>query len=233
MRRLGGRMDRQLLGRWRVVDDQSSTFQRNCCLGVLVDFVGEYVRRVGEDFLQSRARWSAHLADQIGAVTGVDEVFGGHSRLVVDHGDEGLIVHVHLFGTVLGHVAALGHDERYRIAHVADAFAGQRRPRCLGTGGTDRRVPLFASARVEVGSREHCVHPGHGHRGRSVDGPHAGTGEWAANEARMEHLRQRDVVHVTAPASQQSDIFHPGHPHPAISGGRDLGAIYHDALLQP
>ena len=73
----------------------------------------------------------------------VDERVVALRRDVVDDRLQRLVVDVDQLGRVLGEVAALGDDQRDRVADEAHLVVGQRRARASRAVPADRGVPLL------------------------------------------------------------------------------------------
>ena len=137
----------------------------------------------------------------------MSEVGDGGQRLVVD---------VDQLDGVLGDVAALGDDERDRVADELHLALGQRRARGVGDVLARDGVPGLLDVRVEVLGDEHRVHTGQRERRRRVDAVDPGPGERAAHEAGVQHAGPRDVVDERAMAGEQAGVLDPrdrGCPH--------------------
>ena len=125
----------------------------------------------------------------------------------VDHGRQRLVLDLDQLERVLGDVAALGGDDRDRLADVAHAV--QRDAALL-----DRRVGEAGQGSGDLGD----VGAGHdqGHARQrlgpaDIDRLDAGMGVRAAQRGRVQHVRQRDVVDVAALAGQQARVLDPLH----------------------
>ena len=226
VRRLRGGVDGERARRpARVVDDQSPAFHGRRRVPMLVDRLCDHVGRGGEHIVECRELRTGHLAHQVGAVALVHECVGLVSLGVVDNRRERLIVDLNQLRSVLGHVAALGHDEHDGVADEADLSLGQRRPGGLRAPGPERRVPLLLGVSVEVGGGEDEANdPGHGAGGRGVDASHVAA-EMAAHEAGVQHPGQGDVVDEGTPARQQPGVLDAVDPRARVppGAGRRLG----------
>ena len=104
-------------------------------------------------------------------------------------------------------VAGRRHDDRDRLAHVADAVRGEQRPApFLRLGPVDGRDDLEAVGQVGRGDDGGDAVERAGLRG--VDAPDrrmCRTG--CATNADVQHPRQRDVVDVACPAAEQPRIL--------------------------
>ena len=141
---------------------------------------------------------------------------GAGSRRIRGGGDarERLVVHDDPFGGVDGTLAAIGDDQRDRIADMPRAPTRQGRTRRREGG---RAVPPLArtvggqvphAVGDELGRREHAVHAWHCTGGACVDGDDAGVGVRRAYEHRVELARQGHVVRVPATALDQPRVLH-------------------------
>ena len=121
---------------------------------------------------------------------------GGGLPRVNDRGQD-FVVHRHQFGGVVRGVDVLGQGDRHRLPGVANLVAGQRR-----VAGRAQFVGVgrFAGGQVrqpgEVGGGDDRRRPRQGRGGRGVDAPDAGVTVGTANDHRVEHPRQRQVVYI-------------------------------------
>ena len=169
VRRLRRRVDRELAGRARPVDDQAAPFHRHRRVRLLVDRLAHDVGGRREHVVECGGGQAGDLADDVRAVALVHERVGVLGRRVVDDRRQRLVVDVDELGRVLGEIAALGDHERDRVADEADLALGERRARRLRAPRPDRRVPLLLHAGVQVGGGEHEPHARRGERRRRVD----------------------------------------------------------------
>src|SRR5207245_4927581 len=131
----------------------------------------------------------------------VERIFDRHHRL------EGLVFHLDDITRIFGHVAALSHDERHRVAHQAHAIGGQRMERRV----THPRLVFDAHRTDEplhVLANEDRHHARHGARRADVDAHDARVRVRAAQKCRVEHAWQTDVVDVVAVASEDALILY-------------------------
>ena len=143
-------------------------------------------------------------------VLGVDVVGDRGQRLVVD---------VDQLGRVLGEVAALGDDERDRIADEADLALGERRPRRVGDVPADDRVPGSRTSGLRSSAQNTACTPSSASAGRRVDAEDARPGERAAHEAGVQHPGPHDVVDEGALAGEQALVLDPVHAGPRVARG--------------
>ena len=89
--------------------------------------------------------------------------------------------------------------------------------------------------RREVGGGQHGDHAGDGLRLRGVDALDAGVGVGGADEVAVQHVRQRQVVHVVAAALGEAHVLHAlaaaAHAFQLRGpfGGRGSGHVVHSA----
>ena len=170
VRRLRRRVDREVAGRARVVDDERAPFHRHRGVRLLED--GSHPPRARPLRRRRRARPTGSpliTPTTLEPWARVHERVGVLGLRVVDDRRERLVVDVDQLGRVLGDVAVLGDDQRDGIADEADLAVGERRARRLGARRADRRVPLLLDSGVQVGGGEHEADPGQRARGRRVD----------------------------------------------------------------
>ena len=117
---------------------------------------------------------------------------------------------------VLGDVAALGDDERDRVAHVADVGARERRGHLELL--TEHGVPRTTEATVEVLGREHGDDARKLARGADVEMCDRGLRDVAAQERRVEGAGGCDVVDIEAVAGQQALVLLTGDLRPDVAG---------------
>ena len=146
---------------------------------------------------------------------------------VVDDRRQRFVVDLDELGRVLGERSGVGDDEHDRIAGEAHLAFGERRARCLGTRGADRRVPLRLHVRVQVCGGEHVMDAGLGECGGSVDAADRGAGEVAADEARVQHAWQRNVVDVGAGAGEQARVLDSVHARTHVPRRGRCGGLDH------
>jgi hypothetical protein len=142
------------------------------------------------------------------------------------HHRQGLVVHGHPLGGVGGLLGRVRDDQRDGIADVADALAGQRRPR---RGERRRAIATLASGvggqvtqtvGGDVGSGEHGEHAGGPRRGRDIHRPDARVGVRRAHDDGVGLPRQAHVVRVAAEALEEAGILQAAH---RLSDGELLG----------
>ena len=123
-------------------------------------------------------------------------VIGGGLPRVNDRGQD-FVVHRHQFGGVVRGVDVLGQRDRHRLPGVANLVPGQRRvagrAQFVGVGrfaGGQMRQP------GEVGGGDDRRRPRQGRRRGGVDPPDAGVAVGTADDHRVKHPRQRQIVYV-------------------------------------
>ena len=118
---------------------------------------------------------------------------------------------------VLGQVAALGDDQRYRLADMPHLVLGQRHLGALiehdvlDRGRRDQKrsgAPIIAEVGRGV-DRRHAFAPA---RRRGVDPQDARVGVRAAHERGVQHPRQLDVVDEQRLAGEQTAVLVPRYP---------------------
>jgi hypothetical protein len=154
-------------------------------------------------------------------LVGRDHVRGGlapHRRAVlrgphVGREGQGLVVHHHQRGRVLGDVTVVRHDNRHRLADIA-GFAGRERERpALVERHAGIGMPHHAAVDHHGGKvvqRQHRVHAGQSQRRVLVDAVDQGVRMRAAHEGRMPGPRHGDVVDEAALAAQEWFVFQAG-----------------------
>ena len=113
---------------------------------------------------------------------------------------------------VLGGVAALGDHHGDRLPDMANLVLRQDLPiQDMAVRGARQRgdQPPGGEMRRDLGMAQHRFHPRHRRRRRHVDACDFGMGEGAADEARVQHPRQIDIVHEPPGAAQQRRILKP------------------------
>ena len=139
-------------------------------------------------------------------------------------------------------LAALGDDQRDRLANIADLALGQERLRREGEGLAGHRVGVdIGQQRLEaVGA--HIVrgqdrqYPRHRHRRGGVDRPDLGMRVLRAQHHGVRDAVERQVVEIAAASSQKPQILAPlrriadpgpnGHtPLKAVTGPRESGTV--------
>ena len=115
-------------------------------------------------------------------------------------------------GRVLGGVAAPGDHHGDRLPDMADLVLREDLPiQDMAVGRARQRgdQPAGGEMRGELGMAQHRLHPRHRRRRRGVDACDFGMGEGAADEARVQHPRQMDVVDEPPGAAQQRRVLKP------------------------
>ena len=153
-----------------------------------LDVVGEIARRLGPDRRRP----------------------GGECREAVDHGVERLVVDLDQLGRLACGLRAVGHDEGHRIADMAHAAIGQRRPR-RHDHRLDRRQARHVAQALgrKVGMGVDGAHAGKRCRRRNVDPLDDGMGMRRAQHVAVQAICNRDVIDVAAAAGQEPRILEP------------------------
>ena len=128
----------------------------------------------------------------------------------------GGIVDLDQLGGVLGLLQRVGHDQRHRIANMADAALGQHRPRGVGARGAVAVLQRHQAGHIaeacqrHVLAREDEMHTGRLLRRTRVDAPDVGMGVRAAQHIGAQRRPgQLGVVGITAAAGQQARVLDP------------------------
>ena len=126
-------------------------------------------------------------------------------------GDDGQLVVVdeHEVARILGDVARLGDHDCHRVADEADLVGCERRVRGWPVPVDGEVEVEHAGDAVEVLRQEDGDHARQLPRLRRIDGEDLRVGERAADERRVQHPRQRDVVHVLAAPREDARILAP------------------------
>ncbi len=131
-----------------------------------------------------------------------------HGLRLIRHRVQDLVVHLDQLGGVLGLVTVLGQHDGHAVADVPDPIPGQRR--------MVRRLQIAVWNEPGRGYGTHPLHilpgkDGHDSRGRPsrfhVDGPDVGVGVGTANDGRVDHSRDHEVVRVLAASGEQPPIL--------------------------
>ena len=128
----------------------------------------------------------------------------------VDHGVERLVVDLDQLGRLARGLGAVGHDEGHRIADMAHAAIGQRRPR-----RHDHRLHRRQARHVaqplgrKVGMGVDGTHAGERRRRRNVDPLDERMGMRRAQHVAVQAICNRDVIDVAAAARQEPRILEP------------------------
>ncbi len=145
-----------------------------------------------------------HVGSEIGVrqrrSTG-DGLFG------ISHRWQRLVVDLDQLGCVLRNVPIVRHDDGHGMADEIDAVAREDRVLRRLQVVHARRARHGAAAVVHVGSDEHGDHAGDGSGGVGLDRRDAGVSIGAAQDDRMQHAGQPDVVGVGRDALDEARIF--------------------------
>ena len=131
---------------------------------------------------------------------------GLHRVTAVTHRRQGLVIDQDRSSRVLGAMAAVGDDDRQRLADIADLVAREAE---LRDQLADRRVghqhrhARLAHALGQVGRGEDGVNAGHGARRGGIDRTDAGMGVGRAQERGLERAGKMDVVDEAALAGEE------------------------------
>ena len=132
-------------------------------------------------------------------------------RLRVDDGRQRLVVHLNQFQRILRLVAVLRHHHGHRVAHIAhpvngNGGVGNRLQIRVGDGpGAGNGVQNAGRVRPGIDGK----HAGRAFGGVGIDAPDAGVSVGAAQNRRVDHSRQLDVVGVGGLPGNQARIFPP------------------------
>ena len=136
--------------------------------------------------------------------------------LGVDDDVERLDVDLDELGGVDRGAAALGHDDRDRLALEAHEVARQRRAQHV----VGRHRPRREGPEVEVGAGEHAHDAGGRRRGLGVDAQDAPVGDLGAHEVRVERARGVDVVGVGARSLDERRVLAAAHRRAVLTVDR-------------
>ncbi len=210
VRVLAGDVDVEELVEGVVVGDDGAALHRHGAVAVLDERRLDRVRRGLALGLRLVGHGDAHHHADVGHAVLVDLVLHvGAGGEPVDDGRQRVEVDLDQFGGVLGEVAVAGDDQHDRVADEAHVVLGQREDRghevvgALEHRGQHRHRDLV----VEVVGGEHR-HDALGLAGgRHVEVRDLRPGEVAAQEVRVQHVGEDDVVRVVAPARQQAGVL--------------------------
>ena len=140
---------------------------------------------------------------------------GGQRVAAVRRGGQDFVVDFDRGGGVLGLVAGLGEHHGDRLANETDFLVLQQ---TLLERLGDRRVghlerrPDVAQPGRQIGRGDDFEDPRHGFRRGGVDTPDAGMRLGRADERRLQHARQLDVVGEHRAPGQKRRVLHPFDP---------------------
>ncbi len=114
----------------------------------------------------------------------------GHDRGgAIRHSCQRLVIHLHQRGGILRDMAAVGHHDRDRLAHI-DGFLADERIRHMelgdGRGRHEQRQRVLLHRLGQIREAEHQMHALQGFRCRHIDAADFGMRIAAADEGRME-----------------------------------------------
>ena len=147
--------------------------------------------------------------DLVGLGVGMQERRRFFARgLRVDHRRERLVVDGNQLGRVLGQIAALGHHQRHRLAHIAHVLDRERPLVDLGLERDQERVAELA----HVLAGDHRPDAVLCQRLSRVDADNLGVRVRRANDVGVQRPgRHRQVVGVAPAPRQQRGVFLPQH----------------------
>ena len=139
VRPLGGGPDRHLAGDGVAVPDHAAGLHRDAGVALHVQPLADDPIRAGEGGLDVAALVDHRRRHVVGGVLVQHGRAGLDGGVGVDHRLKGLVVDLDELEGVLGEVPALGDDDRYALADVADGVGGQRvlRRRAEGVRGVE------------------------------------------------------------------------------------------------
>ena len=130
---------------------------------------------------------------------------GGERCPAVDDGRQRLVVDLDQLGRFARDLLAVGHDEGHRIADMAHAAHGQRRPRRHDQRLHRRHAgQRTESVGGEIGSRVDALHAGQRRAPRNVDPLDERMGVRRAQHVAVQGGRSVDVGDVAAAADKES-----------------------------
>ena len=205
VRRLRGRVDREIARRARVVDDQGACFDRRRGAGLLIDRRGRHVRGRSEHVVERGLGQPRELADDVRTVLLVDEHGCVLGLGVVDDCRQRFVVDLDQIGGVLRERAARGDHKRDGVTDETNLALGKRRAWCLGAQRSDRRVPLLLDPGVQIGRGVHRVHAGQRERGgrRRCLGSRPGRGDCARSTRAAVPGSEMSSTYVPRPVSNR------------------------------
>ena len=159
---------------------------------------------------------------QVGSEVLVDDRSSlGEGGPDVGHGVQGLEIHDHIFHRILGHVAALRHDDGDRLSDVADFISGERHlcPRMEGQPLDRRRrheqrpgLPVLA----EVRRREDTDHAGPLEGRRRVHASKETMRHFAPHERGVQRAGESHIVDEGGPAREERLVLVAPDPRPEV-----------------
>ena len=123
---------------------------------------------------------------------------------------ERLVLHRDQRGRVLGNIAALGHNDRHRLADEGNLLAredGGRAALGLARCARAARQAKLGQHRSDVLERQHRRDTGDGARRGGIDAADQGVRVAAPHEGALERAGQRDVVEIAPAAGQEPRIL--------------------------
>ena len=160
----------------------------------------------------------------------MDDGGAGFERFFrIEHRRQRLEIELNQLRRVLGDIAVLRHDDRNRLADMADFVMGQQRLLRIDELVLHQRRPFAGQRQLRVRHRrqladkfwpgQHMENAGRRGGARHVDGLDTGVRVRAAHENRMQHMRQFEVGNVLPAAGQEPPVLAPRH------GAADEGCL--------
>ena len=147
----------------------------------------------------------------------------------IEHRRQRLEIELDQLRRVLGGIAAVRHDDRNRLADVADLVMGQQRLLRIDELVLHQRRPFARQRQLRVRHRrqladklrpgQHKENAGRRSGARHVDRLDARMRVRAPHEHRMQHVRQFEIGNVLAAAGQEPPVLAPRH------GAADEGSL--------
>ena len=229
MHHLGGGPDRHRIGARIVQADDAAAFHWQCDVAVMVETPLQPARRAFENGI-GIAFADGEGADQVGGEFVVDDGGAGFERFFwIEHRRQRLEIELDQLRRVLGGIAALRHDDRNRLADVADLVMGQQRLLRIDELVLHQRRPFARQRQLRIRHRrqladklrpgQHMENAGRRRGARHVDRLDARMRVRAPHQHRMQHVRQFEIGNVLAAAGQEPPVLAPRH------GAADEGGL--------
>ena len=142
-------------------------------------------------------------------------------RFRIEHRRQRLEIELDQLRRVLGGIAVLRHDDRDRLADMADLVVGQQRLLRIDELVLHQRRPLARQRHLRIRHRRQHArelrsgqHKGNAGRcgcARHIDRLDARMRLRAAHEHRMQHVRQIEIGNVLAATGQEPPVLAPRH----------------------